>query len=110
LTIALHDALPIYGGYLTRVHWHFTYYCPSRPVTDYHSKTGFIQIHSNRVIFVNSSLALNRIGFFEWDAICSQRPLCLRRYRRSCPSKRSEEHTSELQSREILVCRLPLGH
>src|SRR3712207_7632406 len=38
----------------------------------------------------------------------SSRPPCPRRSRR-CPSgRRSEEHTSELQSRQYLVCRLLL--
>src|SRR5207302_6238092 len=35
-------------------------------------------------------------------------PAAARRSRLRCPSPRSEEHTSELQSRENLVCRLLL--
>src|SRR6266511_4793033 len=36
------------------------------------------------------------------------RPRCAMRSRSCAPAPRSEEHTSELQSRENLVCRLPL--
>src|SRR5690606_40989492 len=40
-----------------------------------------------------------------WCGICSRVPGSVTRCRRK---RRSEEHTSELQSRENLVCRLPL--
>src|SRR3712207_8974470 len=37
-------------------------------------------------------------GLTCWNSVTAQ----------SCPSRRSEEHTSELQSRQYLVCRLLL--
>src|SRR3712207_7002197 len=40
------------------------------------------------------------------DAEANRRATSQRRF--ACPSSRSEEHTSELQSRQYLVCRLLL--
>src|SRR2546430_10155995 len=39
---------------------------------------------------------------------CGSRPTWVARARRSCAARRSEEHTSELQSQSNLVCRLLL--
>src|SRR2546430_8981850 len=41
--------------------------------------------------------------FAKWAAACIRRTRA-----KSCPQKRSEEHTSELQSQSNLVCRLLL--
>src|SRR5258707_11585363 len=47
---------------------------------------------------------------YERDGLMMSLPLYLRTFcpRKSKPSSRSEEHTSELQSRQYLVCRLLL--
>src|SRR5690606_41424572 len=41
--------------------------------------------------------------------MAARRSVAVRQRRRAAPLRRSEEHTSELQSRENLVCRLLLG-
>src|SRR3712207_7888728 len=52
-------------------------------------------------------LGRSRMGELSPDHRGSERPAGAR-FRRICGARRSEEHTSELQSRQYLVCRLLL--
>src|SRR5437763_9908494 len=48
-------------------------------------------------------------GWRDWPACCWRRSMqCIRRWARRSSRRRSEEHTSELQSPMYLVCRLLL--
>src|SRR5258707_11643583 len=53
----------------------------------------------NEILRKNSPLAAAGLRLETWSRTCA--PICR-------PSSRSEEHTSELQSRQYLVCRLLL--
>src|SRR3712207_7436119 len=80
-TLSLHDALPIYAS-LTEIAW--ADFSPSN-----HRGT--------------CPLATSIWEMKHTDSETSWRWIC-----RTCQTLRSEEHTSELQSRQYLVCRLLL--
>src|SRR3712207_7613901 len=68
-----------------------------------YDKERFLKKHKARsyTAFYTHAVSLN-IAF---DTLTSIAKVSLSRH---IPSQRSEEHTSELQSRQYLVCRLPL--
>src|SRR5690606_40927537 len=95
-------------------------YCPPT-VRTCESPTGATSLVSNTVLVVLSSRSVPMLGSRAGRASLGMvRPrvsvvLCMmldstvpNEKRLVCPSARSEEHTSELQSRENLVCRLLL--
>src|SRR5690606_40038586 len=84
-TLSLHDALPIWASELIPV---------LRPVAAI--AVGSNQAHSMNTLTVSSELPV------------SSPPMIPARPSTCASSARSEEHTSELQSRENLVCRLLL--
>src|SRR5207302_10929580 len=79
-TLSLHDALPIYGS------------CPSGTLKRRHGPPAIASVQLCGTLIVN----------FAWLFVHATGPLDEQ------PGERSEEHTSELQSRENLVCRLLL--
>src|SRR5690606_42055821 len=86
-TLSLHDALPIFGAYLSFFDYNMT---PFRPLADKIDERQFVEndvYNSNNHDVIQSRA---RTAMFALNAL------------------RSEEHTSELQSRENLVCRLLL--
>src|SRR5207302_4413924 len=62
-----------------------------------------IEVHgvADRVRLQQAAEVCRKLGISEANTICDKLPL-------PAASERSEEHTSELQSRENLVCRLRL--
>src|SRR3712207_8235592 len=85
-TLSLHDALPISGG---RAHRHPQGRLPGGV--------------GNPAATVGHPIIAAAGGL---SVVPSGRPSCVARYLRF--RRRSEEHTSELQSRQYLVCRLLL--
>src|SRR3712207_9301913 len=80
-TLSLHDALPIYGD------------VPSLPRAEIAAMVG----PEGRPVAAPTAQLQNRTR--RWPALARAH---------SGPAVRSEEHTSELQSRQYLVCRLLL--
>src|SRR5436309_738423 len=81
-TLSLHDALPI---------------CLGLPYTGTRAqRTGLRSFTSNQIGYFVSAVSLKPDDVTQW------------RVSIEAPRRRSEEHTSELQSRENLVCRLLL--
>src|SRR5699024_12690527 len=90
--LSLHDALPISDG---RIEWQSL--C-KRGVQRPHCSTGqwpFLSASRFKLNFNDNSLC--ETGIEHWPQFCQR-----------SPKDRSEEHTSELQSRFDLVCRLLL--
>src|SRR5690606_41184225 len=93
LPLSLHDALPIY--WITRVNYtsfdttcsNCTTTCDREYVLDWHQERKICQTWRNRNVVIYC--------FHQFHDFIN-------------PLLRSEEHTSELQSRENLVCRLLL--
>src|SRR5690606_42041453 len=81
--LSLHDALPISGG-------------------------GFIVIYSNLADGEVDSASLRMARSADGASIGESSPVSFVAGAEGFPAMRSEEHTSELQSRENLVCRLLL--
>src|SRR5699024_12195276 len=83
---------------------------PTRRSSDLH-KSGFLLLPEKQKQLQVSKKEASKNGFLQkhplWkhDTVCRQRH---RKYADSAAAKRSEEHTSELQSRFDLVCRLLL--
>src|SRR5690606_42123546 len=94
-TLSLHDALPICMPMpITR---------QTRPVTSETSRTEF----AASATIIDDSVTPNPVRLTMLTRICapaSNTPIITS----ALPASRSEEHTSELQSRENLVCRLLL--
>src|SRR5690606_41268761 len=88
-TLSLHDALPIWGNRMN-----MTLEAPAMAV----SEPDFSGVDRVRVIETLSALLPPGALLYDTEDI---RPY-------ECDGLRSEEHTSELQSRENLVCRLLL--
>src|SRR5206468_13131968 len=93
-TLSLHDALPIFFGVIQRVTWNGRFYWigPEAPGTAVYTFGPF----TNRAHFAGLVVAVLPVA------------LVMLLTRRRDPLQRSEEHTSELQSRSDLVCRLLL--
>src|SRR3712207_8136308 len=85
-TLSLHDALPIWR------------WCASS------ARTSAAAVSPP----TSSGRWRTRIGCSASAIRSASRPRCAPSTRRSPPTQRSEEHTSELQSRQYLVCRLLL--
>src|SRR5690606_41900243 len=94
-TLSLHDALPISGAGAASGAWFGLFF-------------GIILFlfsdNPGAIAFVGAALLIGA-GFGMIFGIVSY---AMNRSRRDFTSTRSEEHTSELQSRENLVCRLLL--
>src|SRR5207302_11372503 len=92
-TLSLHDALPILRYWLTRP--------VVSPLLEHSA------LHPTTAVLVPalhlSAPMPNCVAAWAHKSLSLQNPDTL-----SCISSRSEEHTSELQSRENLVCRLLL--
>src|SRR5690606_41413272 len=81
-SLSLHDALPICRSFLIELP--YTFYA--------------LFIHPKNIMQMWWAFLMHPVRLYLWIAIFIKRTLL----------KRSEEHTSELQSRENLVCRLLL--
>src|SRR5206468_5211520 len=91
-TLSLHDALPIFGGTRDR------FAGPDDYRSDWH-----VSMRSGRTrFFERGRHPFQVLGRGNHVSISASRS------HREGPLKRSEEHTSELQSRSDLVCRLLL--
>src|SRR5690606_39823484 len=91
-TLSLHDALPIWGDLL-----HFFYYF------EFHHHVGaVVAVDGRNHVGGEAEFAYHYGQVFDGDVVFGVRKRNLGEH------GRSEEHTSELQSRENLVCRLLL--
>src|SRR3712207_7714698 len=70
------------------------------------ARKGYVLSVTEPLVVVN----WNRASFFsgKWEGIAAGLSYLLRKFPEFSRSRRSEEHTSELQSRQYLVCRLLL--
>src|SRR5690606_41535844 len=94
-TLSLHDALPIYGRVLwvTQDAWHHGSMAPNG------------NLYGNHFIsYTNSIIIQPSIDDWDPNAPMMTRQGAHHNIGNICPIPRSEEHTSELQSRENLVC------
>ena len=105
-TLSLHDALPIFNFQILG----FFRFRPLKTQKVHYLNSG-IPVHGICIFSANQQaiptffLSADRnfeiLGFFRFRPLKTQKVYCL-------TSGRSEEHTSELQSRQYLVCRLLL--
>src|SRR5690606_41388216 len=93
-SLPLHDALPI-----SAAAWRTM-------MTDASEKSRGWHLDRRVPITFIAAIVLQTGMFAYWVGQTTQRVLALEHSVESAENRRSEEHTSELQSRENLVCRL----